>query len=536
MHLIIIGGFLVNQKPIEMLLQQHPKHTFIDINTIRDTTSLANIVAQIASQIKALIHQTQCNNITLIGYSMGGLVAIKLAQTLLVQTKQIILINSTPRFIADQEWFGIKLDDYHRLFRHLEQNSIINFAKYFILLAALPHKILPVEYSKYFNDLVNDSVENKFNIKSMGDTELNKKSNYKNLLYILSHSDLRHELIQIAQQIPTIMFYSQHDILVPYNSTSTSVAQIQQITLPNSTHLDITTDIDHILRNCGLNMRYNNITHHIRTAPDYLQYAQIQRISAKRILEYMIQYLNNHGGVNHDSNSISSMSDNDNSSNNDRYKNNIILDLGSGVGTFTHVYNNHDNPFLRTLHTIVPQSITVMLCDLNIKMLKTSPILDIAINADAHHLPFADDSCDIIISNLMIQWSPNKPGILREIKRILKPSGRVIFTTLLHKSLWQIQHTANTLKFEDLDYYKTICKQNSLQIIHSESWEHTEYFNTARDLMYHFKNTGTNISLPKGNGLGGKNRLEQFKQTYETMRTSDGLPLCYNYGLFIASI
>lgn len=44
---------------------------------------------------------------------------------------------------------------------------------------------------------------------------------------------------------------------------------------------------------------------------------------------------------------------------------------------------------------------------------------------EIEHLPVADNSADIIISNCVINLSPDKPQVWREIARVLKPGGRV---------------------------------------------------------------------------------------------------------------
>ena len=44
---------------------------------------------------------------------------------------------------------------------------------------------------------------------------------------------------------------------------------------------------------------------------------------------------------------------------------------------------------------------------------------------EIEHLPVADNSVDVIISNCVINLSPDKPQVWREITRVLKPGGRV---------------------------------------------------------------------------------------------------------------
>jgi len=61
------------------------------------------------------------------------------------------------------------------------------------------------------------------------------------------------------------------------------------------------------------------------------------------------------------------------------------------------------------------------------------------LQADAESLPLAAKSFDIIFSNLMIQWCDDPARVFRECRRLLRPGGRLVLSTLLEGTLRELK-------------------------------------------------------------------------------------------------
>lgn len=78
-----------------------------------NSTDLASLASAVESYVPA--------NAIVLGWSLGGLLALKLAQRL--PLRALVLVNSTPRFVANAEWpHGMQPEVFAQFFSRLQQN------------------------------------------------------------------------------------------------------------------------------------------------------------------------------------------------------------------------------------------------------------------------------------------------------------------------------------------------------------------------------------------------------------------------------
>lgn len=231
-------------------------------------------------------------------------------------------------------------------------------------------------------------------------------------------------------------------------------------------------------------------------AKTYNAHANMQKITASKIADYLIY--NNYNPTA------------------------LILDLGSGPGTLPGKLDN------------------TILYDISLGMLKKRTHEEnICINGTATKLPFMDKIFNLIISNLMIQWSREKDQVLNEANRVLHDDGIFIFTTLIDKSLWQLENAwkkldncEHIINFATKDDYIDLATDAGFDVLATEEWEYTEDFNEIDSLLRSFKLTGTSIPKSTCNqGLGGRGWLNQLDLAYPKIKNK--LPLSYHNLLLV---
>lgn len=155
--------------------------------------------------------------------------------------------------------------------------------------------------------------------------------------------------------------------------------------------------------------------------------------------------------------------------------------------------------------------------------------------ADMENLPFADASVDMIFSNLTVQWCNDLEQVFRECRRVLKPGGMMMYSTLgpdtlkeLRYSWQQADEFVHVNNFIDMHDVGDAMVRAQL----AEPVMDMEYFTLTyaevNQLMRELKILGAhNINAGRAHGLTGKGAYQRMCQAYEVYRRDDVLPLTY---------
>lgn len=156
--------------------------------------------------------------------------------------------------------------------------------------------------------------------------------------------------------------------------------------------------------------------------------------------------------------------------------------------------------------------------------------------ADAERLPFADQSFEMIFSNLTVQWCGDLDGLFKEFRRVLKPGGVLLFSTLGPDTLKELRAAwaavdghVHVNTFTDMHDVGDAMVRARLADPVMDMEMITITYLEGMTLMRDLKVLGAhNVNAGRNPGLTGRARINAVLDAYEKFRTADGmLPASY---------
>lgn len=151
--------------------------------------------------------------------------------------------------------------------------------------------------------------------------------------------------------------------------------------------------------------------------------------------------------------------------------------------------------------------------------------------ADAQALPLADRCCELLFSNLVLQWCPQPARALAEARRVLRPGGVLLLSvpgpaTLRELRLaWrQVDDAQHIHEFAPQATWLAQAADAGLDVERSERRIYRPVYRDVRALMQSLRDIGArHVSAGGRRGLLGKRALARLDAAYAPWRRHDGV-------------
>ncbi len=154
---------------------------------------------------------------------------------------------------------------------------------------------------------------------------------------------------------------------------------------------------------------------------------------------------------------------------------------------------------------------------------------------DLERLPLADDSADLLFSNLALQWCATPDAVFREFRRVLAPGGTLLFTTFGPDTLRELreawacadgyEHVNQFLDLHDIgDALVRACLAEPVMDVERLALTYAR----VEDLLHDLKGLGSrSVGETRARGLTTRARIVAMTGAYEALRCDGRLPASF---------
>ena len=152
--------------------------------------------------------------------------------------------------------------------------------------------------------------------------------------------------------------------------------------------------------------------------------------------------------------------------------------------------------------------------------------------ADARALPLAENSVDVLFSNLCLQWVEDLGAVFAGFRRVLKPRGMLLISTFGPDTLWELREAfaradeaPHVSPFADIAGVGDALVRAGFHQPVLDREEETTHYPDLASLMRELRAIGaTNALASRRHTLTGRARFATAASAYETHRDARGLP------------
>lgn len=427
----------------------------------------------------------------LLGWSLGGMLAVILAGRFPQRVQQVITLAANLKFVADENWPQAMAPAVNQAFNEAFSAN-------------------PEFTRKRFTSLmVQGDEQERALLKTLRQqTPLMDSNAGGQALALLARLDNREVFSRLP--VPGLHLLAEQDALVPVavaRAMQALNASQQLVVLAGASHAltwscpqKIIEQIQRFLPDLPKAARSKQRIAHAfsRAAASYDSVAKLQRDVADRLLETL-------PAVDHAT----------------------LLDLGCGTGYCLPALQQRVN------------NGSLLAADLAFGMLQFAR-QQRAVNAgwvatDAENLPFADNSIDLVVSSLALQWCEQPQQLFSELHRVLPAGGRLHFSTLgpatlkeLRAAWASVDDYVHVNDFPEEALLRTALQQAGFAIDRWATEIRRLTYPSVVELSRGLKALGAhNSNAGQPRGLTGRQSLRRLEAAYEIFRKDELLPATY---------